>query len=445
MSVSNTSFKEIFGFNNFNIGTGGGNNDTLVISNNCNILDDVFARNSILVKNNYTNKLNLENKELSVINNIYCSAQINNITNTIVKNNLTVSHMLYSNNLILNKNIVIQNMLNIYNDCIVNNIVTNQLNIANNITILSNATCKNNLYINNTLTCSYITANSIVGNTLNMYNSTFNTKFNIKNNLAVSNKLTCMNILDTSGILCNTITFLSSLCVNKTTMSNIMICNSDVYIAGDLIVSNDSILNILEINGILNAELLDYLDNDTAKLNGLTVNTLYRTADIIKIVINDEPSIISLIGNNEIILYINDVINDPGVSINDAYVLTKNGTVFTHMQNNYNVYYNAVDINGIIKQSVQRMFKVYNYPTIVNILHDAISNNINITTVGTYSILTFKISNDTNIIIQETTGTTIVSTQTIQASVPTVKYTILIYLKRTTGELLNSSELIFYK
>ena len=445
MSISYTAFRDIFGFNYFNTGYGLETNDNLFLYNNCNLLDDVFIQDSIIVNNNYTNKVNFENKELSIINKIYCDFQINNITNTIVKNNLTVTNILYSNDLILNKNINIQNILNIYNNCILNNIVTNQLNVINNITILTNATCKNNLYITNTLSGSYISTNSIVGNTLNMYNSTFNTKFNINNNLSVTNALTCMNILNTSGVQCNTITFLSSLNVNKTTMSNIMICNSDVYIAGDLIVANNGILNVLEINGILNTELLNYPDNDTAKLNGLTVNTLYRTADIIKIVINDEPTIISLIGNNEIILYIADTVNDPGVAIDNAYTLTKNGFVYTHIQNNYNIYYNAVDNNGIIKQSVTRTFKVYNYPNIVNILYDNVTNNINITTIGTYSTLTYRISNNTTIIIQETIGSTIISTQSLATSVPTIKYTIIIYLKRNSGEILNSSELIFYK
>lgn len=441
MSNENEAFRDIFGLSIISVNTNIGTNDIIDINNNFYSIDSINT-NIIVTKNNFTNNNNINNNDIYIGDGLNCNNIINSL-NITLNNNLTVLNILKTNNIQINNDMIVNYHLNVFNKCYQNNITTKFLN-ANNISLLTNITCNNNIYANNIYSFT-ATTNNLTTTNLFTYNATFNTNFKINQTLTNINNITCNKNLNAKFITAtNDMTSLSLLYTNNFKSNNIT-CNKDTTIFGNINVSNNSIMNKLFISGILNTILLEFQDNKSAKEYGLENNTFYRTGDIIKVVVSDIITIISLIGSSEIILYVNDTFNDPGVNIDNNYSLYKVGFVNNKYQNNYNIYYNAIDNNNNIIQSVERIFKVYNYPVIVNIIYDNTTDNITITTSGQYYKLTYQISNDSSIIVSEKIGSSTISLNTIISNINKFKYTIIVYLKRSNDNILTFNDYIFYK
>jgi hypothetical protein len=106
--------------------------------------------------------------------------------------------------------------------------------------------------------------------------------------------------------------------------------------------------------------LQDYPDNDTAILNNIPLNGFYRTGGIIKLVIPTLPSIIQLNGNSTINSNLGTDFNDPGATIIDGSNSTIQiiGTISTSKIGSYIRYYNALDVNGNIINTVKRIINI---------------------------------------------------------------------------------------
>lgn len=94
-------------------------------------------------------------------------------------------------------------------------------------------------------------------------------------------------------------------------------------------------------------QLPEYIDNATAKDNGIPIYGLYRNNDILKIRLNDIPPILYLNGTSNISIFENEIIQDPGVYALDF--ANTNIPVYLYQlidENNINYITNQILINS---------------------------------------------------------------------------------------------------
>jgi hypothetical protein len=132
-----------------------------------------------------------------------------------------------------------------------------------------------------------------------------------------------------------------------------------------------------------------------------------------------------------------DTFIDPGVSIsdnlNDSLIPIITGTVNTNVIGTYNLSYIAKDNSNNFTNTLYRTVNVYSYPSISNL--NFVSNIISFIVNGYYSILSYKITQLSNIIINEI----VLSNYNIDISsltLSSVPYLINIYLKRSSNDIL---------
>ena len=313
------------------------NTGDIINSSNCGIEIFGISGNGFIKTSNDSLRYNIKAPLDSNIN--YISTFDNNYNlfisgNTLLQNLVIMSSLNISgyttliNNNYINKSLNISGISN-FNDCSFNNI-----NVLNN-TYMNNTNILNTLYISNTSNFNNLIINSLYSSGLNTFNN-----LNI-NNLTISgtsylnnvnlnmlningninlNNITCLNLLNISGntIYQNNITINNKLNVSgNSNFNNNLSCNSSLYVTGSNIFNNNITINSnININNNIILKLNNYSDNLSALNSGLNIGSFYRTGGLIKILLDNKPPIISLIGNSIITIATQNYC-DPGLLIYD--------------------------------------------------------------------------------------------------------------------------------
>jgi hypothetical protein len=205
-------------------------------------------------------------------------------------------------------------------------------------------------------------------------------------------------------------------------------------------VNNNLTFNNLNISGYTVCPLPEYPDNTTAAVGGIPYWGLYRTGGLVKIRLDIITPVAILNGTNLINLYIGDTFIDPGATITDnlnEVINTKiTGTVDTNTAGTYNLIYYGIDSYNNYSNNVTRTVNVFTYPTFSTITLS--SNVITFTISGSYSVLTYQITKNNNIIVDET----ILGTNSINISsltLDSIPHYVIINLKQSSNVIITTA------
>jgi cytoskeletal protein CcmA (bactofilin family) len=389
--------------------------NSATVCTNLNILNNLIINaNSTIVSNLNISNNTLIKGNLTINNNLYISA------NSFIKGNMQINSSLnVSGNTILNNAIV--NSLNISNNTIFNNLLVNNLNISS-YTVLNGNVSSNYLYISN--------FSKLQGNTSFLSNLLISGTTNL-NNCLINANLNGNNFISQGNITIN-----SLLNVTKTSILNNSIILNSINLNNNLNVASLN-TNNLNISNYIICNLPEYQNYPSALAAGVPYWNLYRTGGIVKIMLDLISPIITLNGASIMTLYVGDTFQDPSVSItsdlNQNILPIVTGTVNTNMVGTYILSYIAYDYFNNCSNLLSRTVNVYNYPTISNVVLS--SNIITFTTSGVFNIMSYLITQSSNIIVSET----IITSNSINISsltLSTTPYFIIIYLKRITNDIL---------
>lgn len=405
-----------------------------------------------IISSNITSLGNIRIGMNCILNNSVTILSTISTTSNLVSTNITANNIFINDSLITFS--IISCSSSIYsNSCICNNIYSTKLDntncVINSTTILSilngvtatatinNMTVNNNLYVSSYGILNSCTINNIlcISNSSVMQNVTVNTNLVVSGISIINNDLFSNNNNISGNIITNNITTQSISIKDDCTLNNIVIknnctCNNSMNITSTATFNK---LNIYNLN-ILN-NIPEFNDNNSA--NVLPLWSFYRTGGIVKIRIPDISPVITLNGDNPINIFINDILNDPGVTSTDTIVTS--GTVSTSKAGSYIKYYTAYDSNNNILNTITRTFIVNLYPIISSIIKS--NSNIVITIIGIYDYLTYKILKNNISIVDETQSMN--TTINISSLTPDTNYIIYIYLKRLSGDILTSDSYTF--
>lgn len=395
----------------------------------------------------------------SFINPITCNSNINVLNNLYLNNNITIGSNLFINGLITITNNTNINNVNVSNNSIFNGNISTQsvmvlgntliqnsmtsLNIFANNVFLNNITCSNifissnsllqNLTLNNTL---IISNTSIFQNTVSCLSNLTVSNLSIINNLNIQSKLNSQSLITQNTVTINSNLLVSNLTIinNNLIVTTPTVFNTNLNVLGTLTTNNLSILGNITIN------LPEYPNAASALAAGLPYYSLYKTGDIVKILIDIYQPIVTLNGNSIINLYLGDSYIDPGISISDNLgenlLPIINGTVNVNVVGVYNLSYYTIDSFNNYSNTVLRTVNVYAYPTISNIAKN--SNLITFSTTSIFNIITYQIKQSNNIIISET----VLNINSINIDTLTLSgtpYFITIFLKQDNTRILNTT------
>jgi hypothetical protein len=259
---------------------------------------------------------------------------------SILNNSVTISSLMYvSGNTILQGNTTLNSSLNVSGNSLIQGAttITGNLYISGGTllqgytTINSTLTVNNNLIINGASTINsllYISGNTNIngqltissvlnvnGNTLILGNITINSQLSVSNNTIIegdSTVLACINISGNAN-LHNTNIYGSILVSGNTIFNSATTINSQLVVNGTSYLNNNiTIGSNLDIIGNIISNIPEYPDNLTAKNAGIAIWEFYRTGGIIKIRLNDQPPIITLLGNTTESISLGNTYTDPG-------------------------------------------------------------------------------------------------------------------------------------
>ena len=159
---------------------------------------------------------------------------------------------------------------------------------------------------------------------------------------------------------------------------------SDNYDSSDNInISYLYELNGVEVNNLDTNIVGNYIITYTATD---TCNNAVSISREVVIIDNIAPTI-SLVGNSELTMQINQAYNDPGVIVNDNYDNSANitvnieGNVLTGTVGSYDLSYTAVDTNGNESNTIRRrVFVVNNAPPTISLIDDLSSITVEVNT-----------------------------------------------------------------
>ena len=237
------------------------------------------------------------------------------------------------------------------------NLYISNFSILNYTTIQSDLSITQTSIFNNPIT---VLSNLNISNISLFYNDTsilsnlYVSQFSLFNDCTINSNLFISN----SSII-NNLTSLSNLTVNNQSLLNNCIAQN-VTLINSLTISNSSTINHINIYGQIVNELIHYPSNDAAILGGVPLWGLYRTGGIIKIRINTVPSVLALNGFGTMNSSLGQPFNDPGASIIDESTSTIEtiGTVSINKLGTYIRYYNALDSNGNVINTVSRIINI---------------------------------------------------------------------------------------
>jgi hypothetical protein len=261
-----------------------------LLYNNVSINSSLYVSNNSLCNNSYIN------------NNLFVS-NISIFQNATLNSSLYVSTLsILNNNVRMNNNLYISGTSNIYNSlsCLTN------LNINNynckNISVLSN------LVVNN---ITNISGQTSLLSDMNCLSNNLFTNLSVNSNLYVSGNSNLLNTTINSSLYVSGYSNFN----NHSTLLSSFNCPNNTIIKGNITLG--SLLGNTIINSWIIAELKEYYDNTSAKMGGIVKYGLYRTADIVKIQVDDLNLILTLLGNSTVNLIYNSNTQyiEPGVIV----------------------------------------------------------------------------------------------------------------------------------
>ena len=357
-----------------------------IIANNSNIdniriNDSLYNSNTITINNNLlTNNIQAYNATsstlINVSNNSYMTiCNINN--NLVTANDIMIYNILTSNNIFINSSI--------FNNSVTANSVFSTNIVLNNMTVLNQITISSLAIINNNAVC---TSNVIA---YNMFVNNFT-------NLSILNSNTILNL--------NTSTINSSLVVSSSSILNNTIMNKNCYINTLYKNTQTCKSNNVAITNLINCPLEEYYNNTTASINGIKYGQLYRTGGIVKIRTILDTLTIILKGYPIMYVYLNNYYNDPLFEIVDAVNISYNTTILGNINytilGDYNISYRITDNYNNNSNTLVRIIKVIDYPSISNIsfVNKILTFNMGNGYNNSYNSISYIIYKN-NVVIQE--------------------------------------------
>uniref|UniRef100_A0A6C0H8L6 Uncharacterized protein n=1 Tax=viral metagenome TaxID=1070528 RepID=A0A6C0H8L6_9ZZZZ len=267
-----------------------------------------------------------------------------------------LSSLIVNNNSFFNGTISSNGLLNVSGDTIItgNNSILGNINVSNitifngpttvlsDLNVLGNVICRGNTTILGVLNVSN---NSILqGSTAILYNLN-SLGLNILNGLVSFNS----NLyISTNSIFNNTVSINSSLYVSgNSIINNSLSINSNINISGPIIInSNITFCSTINLNGSILLQLPHYIDNTTAKNNGIPLYGFYRTGGIVKIRLNDDPPTITLKGNSTVSINYGSAYTDLGISITSPAYTNLYGYIYSIGSGTTNIITNNILVSG---------------------------------------------------------------------------------------------------
>jgi hypothetical protein len=457
--------------------------NSIYISGNTTISGYSTIASSILLLGNLTSNNLSINTTLNVSGNTIINGSLTlnssfSITNNSLLNNLLVNTSLYvSNNSIFNQNLNVLN-LSVSNNTILpgNNTLNSNLNISNlsiigTISTTSNLNISNNLKLNNTKLNSSLAVSSF-----SIFNGiALNSSLVVSGN-SILNSITNNSSLYISGqsIIQGNTSINSNLNILQNAILNNTIVNNNVTFNSSLNINGNSNINNLNLKGIFTNKLPNYNFNSDAINNGVPLWGLYRTGGIVKVRLDAQPILMTLLGNNPIKLYVGDTYVDPGLNTkimvntisnetistyitsiiasdlgqvlsSNIAVSNSNTTISTTIMNTtinrtFTITYTSTSSTGLTSTQT-RIVNIYSIPIINTITLSTNQNQINLSLFGNYDYSTYLITLNSVIVIPETVFiNNIIDISRLSSN---TSYTITINLKRLSGSNLTSNTLIF--
>lgn len=384
--MSNKLYRELYDLNNIYTIT-----NKMYFTDNVNMYSNLYVNNTTTIDNNTTMYSDLNTQNYTSTSFI-CNNSMNPIVD--ITNNILNVNTSYSSDLL-----IAYDDFNLFNNLTCNNNIYSDKIIVNNLTI-NNLICNENqvtnLYVSNTIYTDNISTINLlyVSNTSIFENIT---AYTLMNTRYIANTFDGIT-MNSNTLSLNKITFFSNLNVDAN------ISCSNVYTTGFTIANTIDITNNCTTTNILTNNLLcklkEYPDNNSAITNGIPLNGLYRTGDIVKVRINEIDVELNLNGNSTDRTWIDIPYTDPGAVINnntEGYTLYTVGTVSYYKTGKYIRYYNAVDGNNTVVAAQRRIINVYDLPTIdsINFRQDntlTTNGTLEVNTIGVFDKFSYNVT-----------------------------------------------------
>jgi len=271
------------------------------------------------------NNNNLDVSGLSILNSYVTICSLLYVSgNSMFQGSTTFNSRLnVSGTALLQGNSTILSNLNISGGTILQGYTTvrSVLTVGENLIINGSSTINSTLYISgNTNINGELTISSLLhvnGNTLILGNITINSQLNVSNNTTIEGNTTVLSSINISGntnINSNTNIYGSIIVSGNTILNNDSTINSQLSVNGTANLNNNiSVSSNFNIVGNIISNIPEYENNLSAKNGGVSLWGLYRTGGIVKIRIDDEAPVLTLLGGTSLSFAYNSSYIDPGV------------------------------------------------------------------------------------------------------------------------------------
>uniref|UniRef100_A0A6C0H7A5 Uncharacterized protein n=1 Tax=viral metagenome TaxID=1070528 RepID=A0A6C0H7A5_9ZZZZ len=279
-----------------------------------------------------------------------------NVSGITTFNNITaLSSLIVNNNASFYGNVSTIGILNVSGNTLFigNNTIFGNINVSGNVILQGSTSILSNLNVGNSqiiqgnttyLGILNVLNNSILQNTTILSNITsqgltmFNNLVTINSNLNISNNYICNN-----NISINSKLYVSG----YTIINNSSSINSSLNVLGNTIInSNITIYSNLNLQNYILLPLPNYPDNTTAKNNGIPIYGFYRTGDIVKIRLNDDPPTITLKGNSTISINYGSAYTELGITVTSPLYTNLYGYIYSIGSGTNNIITNQILVSG---------------------------------------------------------------------------------------------------
>ena len=267
-----------------------------------------------------------------------------------------LSSLIVNNNSFFNGTVSSNGLLNVSGDTIItgNNSILGNINVSNitifngpttilsDLNVLGNVICQGNTTILGLLNVSN---NSILQGSTTILSNLNSLGLNIFNGLVSVNS----NLyISADSIFNNKVSINSSLYVSgNSIINNSLSINSNINISGPLIInSNITFCSTVNLNGSILLPLSHYIDNTTAKNNGIPIYGFYRTGGIVKVRLNDVPPTITLNGNSTISINYGSAYTDLGITVTSLAYTNLYGYIYGIGSGTTNIITNQILVSG---------------------------------------------------------------------------------------------------
>ena len=267
-----------------------------------------------------------------------------------------LSSLIVKKNSFLNGTVSSNSLLNVSGDTIItgNNSILGNINVSNitifngpttilsDLNVLGNVICQGNTTILGLLNVSN---NSILQGSTTILSNLNSLGLNIFNQLVTVNS----NLyISTDSIFNDTISINSSLYVSgNSIMNKSLSAYSNLNISGPVIInSHITFGSTVNIKGSILLPLSHFIDNTTAKNNGIPIYGFYRTGGIVKVRLNDVQPTITLNGNSTITMNYGSAYTDLGITVYSPLYTNLYGYIYSIGSGTTNIITNKILVSG---------------------------------------------------------------------------------------------------